>query len=404
MSQTLDRIRIALVCAIALLLPINFLSVTILTGLLLLTVLLLSIREGFRFTDRSPTWWIFIGIAATTAIGLIYTTNLTEGFSNLKVKGGLLAFPLIFLLQPVRSSDERRAAANSFCMGLVIAALLCLSTAGWRYHQTGDSTQLFYQNLSLFMHPSYFALYLTLGLLFAGELLLRAKTVGRRVALLLLLLFYVFTIVMLQSKAGLLVSTITLGLFLLIGLYRNRRYVETGMAIALFALTYWSTTKYVVTSANSRVYNATYNITHFDAKAEKAPESSQIRMLVWKSDLDVIRAHPVLGVGTGDVVDALVENYKAKNIEQAVEERLNAHDQYLQTWLESGLAGLILLLLSFLLPFWKSIRRRDVVFALFLVAAGINFGVESMFCVQAGTLFFGFFYALLLSSLQQDLF
>jgi O-antigen ligase len=132
-------------------------------------------------------------------------------------------------------------------------------------------------------------------------------------------------------------------------------------------------------------------------------EGTESRVIILKSGWSVVSEHPVLGVGTGDVNDALEETYKthAHRIEATL--HLNAHNQYLQSWLATGLPGLFLLVALTLWPVFRRPNWHPWLFPAFLILCAMNFSVESMLETQAGVLFFSFFNSLFLRSrLKED--
>jgi O-antigen ligase len=124
------------------------------------------------------------------------------------------------------------------------------------------------------------------------------------------------------------------------------------------------------------------------------------RMEVWKASLEVIRDHPVLGTGTGDVKDELIGKYSRDGMEGAFSQKLNAHNQYLQTFAALGIGGFLVLAAMILLPFLDAIRKRDLLYLMFLLVFGLNIAVESMLETQAGVVFYAFFNSFLLWNSQ----
>jgi O-antigen ligase len=99
----------------------------------------------------------------------------------------------------------------------------------------------------------------------------------------------------------------------------------------------------------------------------------------------------LFGLGIGDVRETLAKAYQEKNMDFALNKRFNAHNQYLETYVGLGLIGLSCLLLILGSALWQSIRRRDMVFFLFMLIILINFMFESVLERFFGVLFFVFF-------------
>ncbi|MBI2269438.1 MAG: O-antigen ligase family protein [Bacteroidetes bacterium] len=142
-----------------------------------------------------------------------------------------------------------------------------------------------------------------------------------------------------------------------------------------------------------------------ETKIDKtSSESNSIRILIWQKDIELIKEYFFTGVGTGDVKDELFKKYRADGITGAYKvdpttdkpiSILNAHSQFLQTFIAIGILGFILFISGFVYPIINSIRRRNYLYLGFLVLVILNFTTESMLETQAGVLFYAFFNALL---------
>ena len=126
-------------------------------------------------------------------------------------------------------------------------------------------------------------------------------------------------------------------------------------------------------------------------------ESNSERLIVWKAGIEVIKEHPVFGVGTGDVKDALLSEYQKENKVLVYNMRLNAHNQYLQTYIALGILGVLLLLIYLVIPGWVAFRRIHFIYFSFLAVFTFNILVESMLEVQAGVIYYAFFNSLIFS-------
>ena len=129
---------------------------------------------------------------------------------------------------------------------------------------------------------------------------------------------------------------------------------------------------------------------------KSTPESNRVRIYIWEVSWKIIKDNFWLGVGTGDIHDALNEQYRQAGMDAAVKENLNAHNQYIQAFLATGAIGLVILLSGMLIPFWQSIKRKNYIFVMFVFIIGFNFIFESILEVQAGVVFYAFFNSFLL--------
>jgi O-antigen ligase len=131
-------------------------------------------------------------------------------------------------------------------------------------------------------------------------------------------------------------------------------------------------------------------------------KSTTERIGIWKCSLEIISKHALFGVGTGDVKDALLERYKTNNLTKALNQNLNAHNQYLQTFISLGIFGLLALLFMLVFPAIQAFHQKYLIYFIFLLIFSLNVMVESMFEVQAGVIFYALFNALLYTSYRPD--
>jgi O-antigen ligase len=124
-------------------------------------------------------------------------------------------------------------------------------------------------------------------------------------------------------------------------------------------------------------------------------EEIDVRFSLWKNAIYVWKEKQFFGHGIGDAKEQLMRIHKERNIESALENNLNSHNQFLETATQTGFVGLSLLLLVFAIPLYHSIRKKQELLFLFLMICFINFLFESMLQRLAGVVFFAFWYSFL---------
>ena len=98
----------------------------------------------------------------------------------------------------------------------------------------------------------------------------------------------------------------------------------------------------------------------YDISADaSAFNSATYRLAEWKGAFTVISEHRFFGTGVGDNRDGLIDAYEKLGFYVGVERRYNAHNQYLETWIASGLVGLLLLLTLFGYWIYRLVRYGD---------------------------------------------
>jgi hypothetical protein len=117
------------------------------------------------------------------------------------------------------------------------------------------------------------------------------------------------------------------------------------------------------------------------------------RIEYWKNAWSIIESHWIIGVGTGDVDDAMQEMYNKRQSPLTPERRLRAHNSYLTYYLTFGIFGFLFFLyfqLKFIIQQWK--WQQGVGFLFGLIAL-VTFLFEDTLESQMGITMFAFFYA-----------
>lgn len=117
------------------------------------------------------------------------------------------------------------------------------------------------------------------------------------------------------------------------------------------------------------------------------------RLFLWESAWNIIKEKPILGHGISDTQAAFTieriknqdENYEnyAKGLSF-----IDSHNQYLQTTMEFGLLGFILLLFIYIYPSFISDKRRKF-FAIFIIFLCLFQSIFDMFITGTFSLLFG---------------
>jgi O-antigen ligase len=111
--------------------------------------------------------------------------------------------------------------------------------------------------------------------------------------------------------------------------------------------------------------------------------------------MEVSKQHILTGVGTGDSEQVLVETYQENGFQKGVDERYNAHSQYLQVLVDAGIFSLLLMLAVFYFSLRRAIHHTNTLYLCFLLLFLINILTESMLKTQSGVVFYAFFNTLL---------
>ena len=118
------------------------------------------------------------------------------------------------------------------------------------------------------------------------------------------------------------------------------------------------------------------------------------RLLTWHSSLLLIKEKPIFGYGLGDANDQLIAKYKELGYQKNYTNRYNAHNQFFQTWLQTGVFGMIVLI-SIFVVLGLRMRSSPNELSVFLILL-ISLLFESMLVRFNGIVFFSIIVSLLL--------
>jgi len=124
--------------------------------------------------------------------------------------------------------------------------------------------------------------------------------------------------------------------------------------------------------------------------------SATYRLAEWSCAMDVIKEHPLAGTGLGDNREALLKSYENRGFWSGLEMRFNAHNQYIETTLSTGLIGLIFLLLLLGAYAQLAFKNKDWLSLSALVFFAMCLLTESMFERAWAVLLFAIYFPLML--------
>ena len=342
---------------------------------------------------------VFTSLYFIYCVGLIYSQNLSYALFDLVGKLSLLIFPLIFATMEEQVITTKRLFRifYAYLSGCVAITLLVLVWAVMNFSRTNSPEVFYYKYLSAFQHPSYLAMNLDFavaGIIFILFNKARDLSNNIRNILILLIVYFFAIIIMLSSKAGIISLMMVLAVSISSIVIYRKDFVIGLLFLFILPFSFMGA-YYVFPNGFMRMNQTTEVVTGAAVYDSTTSEGTGERLLIWGSSLELVKEHPLFGVGTGDVKDVLMQKYKEKGITNALLQRLNAHNQYLQTTIALGFFGLLVLLFCLYLPLHFAIRQKNLLVFLFILIIAFNLLVESMFERQAGIVFYSFFNALL---------
>lgn len=325
-------------------------------------------------------------------IGVAYSEQIEAAWFDLEVKLSMLLFPIMLSAQEL-TRKQFKTVLYAFLMGCFTAMLICIGRALFIYLTTGDYYVFFYQRLSIFHHPTYISMYINFAIIILYYLLVYDRPVkyfrNAFWPVTLIALFSVYA-VLLSSKLGM----ITLLLLVIVGttlwfLKSRALFPSILVFLMLSGIIYVSNTQLWL--IKERLDEAVDNI------SDDTPSYSTTgaRKIIWGIALEMVIERPLFGYGTGDVKAELMKKYDEQKHGYLVEQRLNAHNEYLQMLIAIGLIGSVFFWLYLYGPFLWKVKFKELLLLGLMGLITLNCLTESLLETQAGVVFYAFFNALL---------
>ncbi len=324
-------------------------------------------------------------------ISIINSNNYYGGFKVLERHISFIVLPLSFFLFANHISLSRKKVS----LALLISLLICYLYSIIHFNINYSFFDIFYKSKGInhfiqlirligfpIQHPSYLSFIILIGLIFISKN--NYKNRYLQALIFIVILFSLIFLVLLGSRAAI-ISVFALLFYFMIKLLFKKRFIFFLIILGILIFSGSSVLKY------TRLGNTIKNI----QKSEQNYKKSDSRLIIWQNAITLIKQKPVLGYGIGDALDEMIKEHERTGFKEGVKKRLDAHNQFLETWLQSGIFGLISLILVFAFPFYQSIKKRQELLFLFLLISFIQLLFESMFIRLAGVVYFSFFYSYL---------
>jgi O-antigen ligase len=360
--------------------------------------------EIFRYDSQYRNLLIsFMLFFLWQVISVLYSSDFHLGWSNIFGRLSLLIFPLILFKPGARIKSNTLNLLRVFAISTLFYVISCFVYALYRslYFINGGlsfnphPTYAFWINyffgpdLAYSIHPSYLAMYVLISVFISLESWYDKSMKKRfRIWWLIIGSSLFISIYFISSRAGILAAIVTISFYAIIKIINRKKSRIIWMSMIII----------LVLSLPLIRNNDRVNLLLQGFSKENGYElrRQDERLIVWKSAMEIIKNHPIFGVGIGDVRTELVKEYIRIGEDKLEKERLNAHNQFLEVLLEEGLVGFSFFLLVFGSLIFIAINEKNLILGLFIIMIIIFFMFETVLYRLAGVSFFSLFSFLLL--------
>jgi O-antigen ligase len=374
-------------------------------------ILLLVIVTLVNFFKRTIVFQLnkfsllFAMLYVTYAVGVIWTENIDQASKYLENKAVFLLFPFLLAFRKPTGFN-----IQIIYWGLISATLFAFVYGVYLgipcYIQHLSFPYCFLKShLSPFMHPTYMSVFALLSMV-SAYFLYKEGSIKRLTLFGLIGVLALYTL-LLMSLAGLL-SILILGAILFLVYLKNRFSVKIMIGFTLVAISLLVVLIFKAPFIRDDINETAQTSERYFKSPEKfiqqlseSPSSSETRLVMWSITCEEIAKHP-FGVGTGNVDIYLGKNIRAKGNSTFADKQYNPHNQFLQTQLEIGIVGLLILIFITIGGVIYGVKKRNVLLIVLFSSLLLNSLFESMLQLQAGIIFYLYFFMLIIIAEQSN--
>lgn len=355
-----------------------------------------SIKSKLTSPFKDKRVLVLISTYVLAIIGLLKTDNIDSGVFILGVSASLLIHPLIFNSLEKRTFDRKQIhfVFVSFVAGIFTSSLYCLLVSYIEYSQGGVGTEVFrYVGLmNVLLSPGSFGNYLSFSIFLVLLYLLGEYKFANKPKLIqwilafVLLGFFLLMTLLLQSKASLLAVIMIVGLTIAYKITLLFSWKITLVGAVIFGSFFYFTGLHT-SILGERFEAMNQNFENFDKKSES---SSTLRYAALEGSYYLALNNPWTGVGTGAVKGKLTEYYAENGYDGALLHKTDTHNQFLRSFAMNGILGLILVIITFLLPLILAIKMKSFLLFVFGMLEIVMGMTGDIFDSQPGIVFYTF--------------
>jgi len=339
-------------------------------------------------------------------IGILYTTNIKAGTFILEKKMALILIPaIVFPHLFFVSNEERDSLLKKIGVLTMLASLIILGVAYFKYYILNDSTALYFENFAP-IHYVYYALYFAFGsLLFLNSFF--DSLYQKKWGLILWLLAVIYSLGILfivSSKMG--IISFLLGAVLLLYFRVSKKVFLISCILLIASVIAFS---FIHETTRERFIELGLNfellkVEQFEYKEGEQFTGFNLRLLFWKYSISHLweQGAYLVGVGTGDAQDFIDESYKIHNLTVYDYTGWDPHNQWVFTTIQLGILGLMSFLAIYVSGFIVAFRTSYFGLLIFLLITFCFSLTESILESNKGIVFFALFFVVLFSQQKQE--
>ena len=346
-------------------------------------------------------------------LSILWSHDFNKSFFGIQKQLSMLFIPIAFVFIPELNKKALHIIIRIYSFAMVLFGLFFLLKASFRYFEIND-TSVFFHDALVPDNPGaiYFSVFASLA--FFHFIQIKTKSNVDKVSIFVLALL----IFLLSSK-----SIISIDFVIVVCYYAffakipSNTKVLTIFAVSVFLFLSLSYVKEVrerflieyetafidnTLNDNLTKEKQIYNVSIKEAWNKKDFHQNNffpgtaLRIYQMRVFFEMVTENPSIiykGLGLEASQDYIIKKAKEHNLNPLYEKH-NFHNQYVQTFAELGIVGLIILIMMLFVNLKNAVKDKDFLHITFAITMLMLFLSESFFCRQRGIVFFIVLYCL----------
>ena len=362
--------------------------------LVLIVLLIVGIsKKKVKFTFNFTTF-LFVLFYGFYVFYALYTNHVSDALRYFENKLTFLVLPLFFFFLP-KEKMAFKWTIRGFLIAVFLLAIQSLVFSFSNYFKTHEIGSFISTRFSYQHHPSYASVFYTFALFISWN---QRKKNAENYSLYWLIPFsflIIFAVLCCMSLAGLLFLILFLLAafihFLSTKIGKKKTLLFTVISPIVFYVLVLITPPLKSQWDDAKHFTVDFidNPTTFVSDTTNADNGSSVRLIMWTISTQVLTEHP-LGVGTANVDDYLYAKLTKLKQYKLAKKYYNPHNQYLQSGIEIGIFGLIVLLILLFKGITIAWKNRNYLLLFVVLNLAFNMLFESMLQRQSGIIFYTF--------------
>jgi len=363
-------------------------------------------RKWQLLKERKYLVWMFLFFTMIVT-SVFLSSNFNKGLRYLDPRLPLAYFPLsVGLLQLKKETKDKILLGFAWLTTLIMFFCLC-----WSLNRSGffKRPEFLYNDSFtdiLNQQSIYISLLVNLSIYIFTYHILYKKSRNR--GWMVLVVIFLFAIsYLLASRNLMLVLYITTIAFAFYYIFKQKKYLEGATLILglllgvfmIFKLFPKTFNRYKELAYTQFDFKSMGKESHYNMDVTKDQwNGANFRMAAWRCGWELFLSDPIKGVGIGDKKDVLMDKYREKDFQFALQTQKNVHNNYLDILYSMGVIGLGLFLVGWvILPLMYSKADKDWLSMLMILTFAIAWITEIYFDRSLGGMLTGFFIPFLLT-------